>query len=905
MVGTAGCPGGGCKPTSSCDDLARAAELREEVADELFDGRAGGVHQRVGRGQVERRRSRGCRSGPGRRRGRTTGRRASSSWMPTRTASTRTAGVPAAGRSSTTGSVPPSERPRCAHSASRGSAVVEPPPRSASSRSAIACDAVGAAAEVGPRRWGSSRRRPDGPGCVCARRRRTRRHRRRPRRRRPVGGDRRARGSGRPARRTTRPGSAASASTPSSQAVMARTPMVASCSTGSGGIGGARPEPEQGGQRLRTSPVADAAWARTRPSTRSSAMSSSSSRRLRLRSRSRGVPPGSWSAPSLQPDRRVVVVARPSARRRETAIEPRWNVVGCGRGAVEVERAGRRRIRPPRWPRSSTGSGGAALPRADLEERDVEPALGGRPGLSAGGRRGAQLDAETDDDRRLLRLEHDGDREVGVVVGDDRQAHPALVVGSRPSRRRARSSRNETSAWRCVVVGQHGAEPGRGVAEPARVGRAVLHDPERGGEVAQHAEVGGGDASLQQRTEADGGRTGTTSRPSVVGGDAPGDQLVAAVVAAGDAARSSWPARRACPRPTRRAASAHRSTTAAGPCGRLAAAANMPAPRSGEPTASATSATPCPDWSQRTGMENRMAPVVVFTSILAGSMLSSSPPSDQITSVTLLASLCPRARPAAPGVSLRRVARSSRIGSRCWPGGNGLGRRHEDLLLLQTHHLADDVRWPLERREVDGGSGIRGRAALDARFESTHSCPSVLRAPSNGNRATGPCQGTPGGEGRLQGFWSAICTSSVRSADQNASDRRAASWAGDGAGAQGGSMSTGSRSAAASALRKAAQTSGRSRPRSGTASPCRRAHARTSAVVGAGGGTAPANGRAAASGRGAAVLVVVGDGGAEEPVGPLLGQRPGLGEHDRHGREAGGGLAETVGDGGRSDVRRA
>ncbi len=135
--------------------------------------------------------------------------------------------------------------------------------------------------------------------------------------------------------------------------------------------------------------------------------------------------------------------------------------------------------------------------------------------------------------------------------------------------------------------------------------------------------------------------------------------------------RSSWPTRRACPRPTRTRASAHRSTTAAGPCGRFVAAANMPAPRSGEPTARATSATPCPDWSQRTGIENKMAPVVVFTSILAGSMLSSSPPSDQITSVTLLPSPCPRALPAAPGVSLRRVGRSSRIDSRCSPGGNG------------------------------------------------------------------------------------------------------------------------------------------------------------------------------------------------------------------------------------------
>jgi hypothetical protein len=45
------------------------------------------------------------------------------------------------------------------------------------------------------------------------------------------------------------------------------------------------------------------------------------------------------------------------------AIEPRWNWPGGG-GLVSIWMLVERRIRPPRWPRSNTGSGGAALPRA-------------------------------------------------------------------------------------------------------------------------------------------------------------------------------------------------------------------------------------------------------------------------------------------------------------------------------------------------------------------------------------------------------------------------------------------------------------------------------------------------------------------------------------------------------------
>ena len=53
---------------------------------------------------------------------------------------------------------------------------------------------------------------------------------------------------------------------------------------------------------------------------------------------------------------------------------------------------------------------------------------------------------------------------------------------------------------------------------------------------------------------------------------------------------------------------------------------------------------------------------------------------------------------------------------------------------------------------------------------------------------------------------------------------------------------------------------------------------------------------------GMAIVVVVGERGTQEPVRPLLGQWPGLGEHDRHRREPGRRLPEAVGDDRRSDV---
>ena len=215
-------------------------------------------------------------------------------------------------------------------------------------------------------------------------------------------------------------------------------------------------------------------------------MSSSSSRRLRLRSRSRGVPPGSWSAPSFSP------IAGSSSSlavgtSTDTAIEPRWNSPAAG-GASSRCSVLDRRMRPPRWPRSRTGSGAAALPRATWRSATSSRLSVDGPGLSTGGGRGPQLDAETDDDRRVLGLEHDGDREVGVVVGEDRQPHAALVVAlDRAVVEHGVEEGDERLAL--VVVGQHVAEPGRGIAEPPGIGRAVLDDAERGGEVAEHAEV--------------------------------------------------------------------------------------------------------------------------------------------------------------------------------------------------------------------------------------------------------------------------------------------------------------------------------------------------------------------------------------------------------------------------------
>ena len=186
-------------------------------------------------------------------------------------------------------------------------------------------------------------------------------------------------------------------------------------------------------------------------------------------------------------------------------------LVGCGRGAVEVQRAGDS-YAPTVLAEEQHGIGRGGVAARDVEERNVEPALGGGPGLSAGGGRGAQLDAETDDDRRLLGLEHDGDREVGVVVGEDRQPHDSLVVAlHRTVVEHGVQERDESLAL--VVVGQHIAEPGCGIAEPPGICRAILDDAERGGEIAQHAEVGSGEAHFSSgpsRWRA----YGTRSRPS-------------------------------------------------------------------------------------------------------------------------------------------------------------------------------------------------------------------------------------------------------------------------------------------------------------------------------------------------------------------------------------------------------
>ena len=71
--------------------------------------------------------------------------------------------------------------------------------------------------------------------------------------------------------------------------------------------------------------------------------------------------------------------------------------------------------------------------------------------------------------------------------------------------------------------------------------------------------------------------------------------------------------------------------------------------------------------------------------------------------------------------------------------------------------------------------------------------------------------------------------------------------------------------------------------------------------MGCGAGTGPA-GELDAQPRGEAVVVVVDERGPEEPVRPLPGEWPGLGEHDRHSWELRGGLAESVGHDGRPNV---
>ena len=111
-----------------------------------------------------------------------------------------------------------------------------------------------------------------------------------------------------------------------------------------------------------------------------------------------------------------------------------------------------------------------------------------RPGLGACRGRRPQLDAEADDDRRLLRLEHHGHGEVWVVVGNDRQAGAAVVVG--PDRAVVEDGveeRDERLAL--IVVGQNRAEADGGIAEPTGISRAVLDNAECRGEIAQHAEV--------------------------------------------------------------------------------------------------------------------------------------------------------------------------------------------------------------------------------------------------------------------------------------------------------------------------------------------------------------------------------------------------------------------------------
>ena len=199
-------------------------------------------------------------------------------------------------------------------------------------------------------------------------------------------------------------------------------------------------------------------------------------------------------------------------------------------------------------------------------------------------------------------------------------------------------------------------------------------------------------------------------------------------------------------------ASAHRSTTTAGPRGRSLAAAKRPAGLAGRPDGERDLGHPLAGLVAAHRHGDRDGAGRGRHLDLRRVDASSSPPSDHTTSVTRLASLCPRTRPAAPGTSVRRVARSIRMGSRCWPAGRGLGGGTKIRCCCRRIISRTTSGGPWSAGRSIGGSGIHGSATLDARFESTHSCPSVLRAPCNANRTTAPCQGTPrSGAGRAHG----------------------------------------------------------------------------------------------------------------------------------------------------------
>ena len=102
----------------------------------------------------------------------------------------------------------------------------------------------------------------------------------------------------------------------------------------------------------------------------------------------------------------------------------------AGRGRGRVEHDGALQPDPAAGPAQQQRADGRRAGAAGrLEQRDVQPGVGRGPRIRAGGRGRRQLDAEPDPDAGRCRLEDDADREVGVVVVDERQEGAALRVG--------------------------------------------------------------------------------------------------------------------------------------------------------------------------------------------------------------------------------------------------------------------------------------------------------------------------------------------------------------------------------------------------------------------------------------------------------------------------------------------
>ena len=300
---------------------------------------------------------------------------------------------------------------------------------------------------------------------------------------------------------------AASASTPSSQAVMARTPLRRQLVDRQGRDGDAVAQAQQRRQRAERTGRAGG----LRPDQAEHEIAShvvelveATEAEIEVARR----PAGELERAELQPDLGVAVVAGGRDVDRD-GDRAEVELAGLRRVLVQVQRAGEADATAAvAEEQDGIGRGGVA-PR-HLDERDVEPALGRRPGLRS--RRGgsAELDAQAHLDRLVLGLEHHGDGELRVVVGDDGQPHPSLVVGvDRAVVEDAVEERDERLTL--AVVGEDLPDPGRGIAHPTRIGGAVLDDAERGGEVAQHAQVRRGERHVEVTStggRAGGGRTG-------------------------------------------------------------------------------------------------------------------------------------------------------------------------------------------------------------------------------------------------------------------------------------------------------------------------------------------------------------------------------------------------------------